>query len=63
MQITLQAKATDYLRRVTIYLSKMMMHTDLAWLSNSVIAAAVIFIGLKTVEQVEPSLEADRYMD
>ena len=41
----------------------MVMHTHLAWHSNKLIAGAVIFIGLKTVEQVELSLDADSYMN
>ena len=41
----------------------MSMHnTELGWRNNSVLAAAVIFISLKTVEQVEPHIEADGYM-
>ena len=39
-----------------------MHNIELAWLKNSVVAAAVIFISLKTVEQVETSLDADGYM-
>ena len=39
-----------------------MHNIELAWLKNSVVAAAVIFISLKTVEQVEISLDADGYM-
>ena len=42
----------------------MAMHTiELAWLNSSLMAAAVLFIGLKTVEQVETSLDADSYME
>ena len=60
----LDKKASEYLQKVTVYLGKMAMHNiELAWLSNSVVAAAVVFISLKTVEQVETSLEADGYME
>ena len=40
-----------------------MHNIELAWLNNSLMAAAVLFIGLKTVEQVETSLDADSYME
>ena len=40
-----------------------MHNADLAWLTNSSIAAAVVFIALKTVEQVESSLDADGYLE
>lgn len=39
------------------------MHcTELAWKQDSKLAAAVIFIGLKTVEQVETKLISDNYI-
>lgn len=41
----------------------MAMHcADLAWKEDSLLAAAVIYIGLKTVEQVESSLESDNFL-
>ena len=40
-----------------------MHNIELAWMENSLIAAAVIFISLKTVEQVEVDLDADGYME
>ena len=60
----LEEKAAEYLRKVCIYLGKMAMHSvELAWLANSLMAASIIFISLKTVEQVENSLNADSYME
>lgn len=36
---------------------------QLCWESDKKLAAAVIYIGLKTVEQVEPSLVSDNYLE
>lgn len=48
---------------MSVYLGKMSMHcTELAWKPSKKLAAAVIYISLKTVEQVEPSLVSDSHM-
>jgi hypothetical protein len=40
------------------------MHcSELAWREDKVVAAAVIYIGLKTVEQVETSLDSDSFLE
>ena len=42
----------------------MSMHcSELAWVENSLLAGAVIFISLKTVEQVDKSIKADDYLE
>lgn len=40
-----------------------MHYSELAWVENNLLAASVIFIGLKTVEQVDNTINADDYMD
>lgn len=42
----------------------MAMHcSELAWKDDKLVAAAVIYIGLKTVEQVETSLGSDNFLE
>ena len=42
----------------------MSMHcSELAWVPNSLLAGANLFIALKTVEQVDSSVEADKYLE
>lgn len=64
MHIPLDSKTGEYLHKVSVYLGKMAMHcTELAWKEDKKLAAAVIYIALKTVEQVETSLNSDGFLD
>lgn len=52
------------MNKVSVYLAKMSMHcVELAWKPNAKIAAGVIYISLKTVEQVESRLVSDEYIE
>lgn len=63
LEINLGKKEEEYLKKVCVYLSKMSMHcSELAWVQNSVLGAANLFIALKTVQQVQSSLKADDYL-
>jgi hypothetical protein len=45
-----------YLHKIILYLAKMILfHCDLAELDPALLAGSVIFIGLKTLEQVDPA--------
>ena len=57
-------KAYEYLQKVSLYLAKMSMHCpQLSWKSDNKLAAAVIYISLKTVEQVESTLVPDNFLE
>jgi hypothetical protein len=57
-------KEAEYLNKVSVYLGKIAMHcSELAWREDKMVAAAVIYIGLKTVEQVETSLDSDSFLE
>lgn len=48
---------------MSVYLAKMSMHCpELSQIPDNKLASAVIYISLKTVEQVEGDLQADQYM-
>lgn len=50
----------DYLQQIMLYLSKMcLFNYELAQEDTKLLAAAVYFIALKTLEQVEPNLKPE----
>lgn len=61
MSLPLPEASSKYLAKILLYLSKMVMfNSELAEESAETLAAAVVFIALKTLEQVDPSAEPER---
>ena len=60
MNITLSESSRKYFAKILLYLCKMVLFNELlAEESPSLLAAAVVFIGLKTLEQVDSTAEPE----
>lgn len=58
MNLSLPEASSKYLAKILLYLCKMVMFSsELAEESADILAAAVVFIALKTLEQVDPSAD------
>lgn len=61
MRITLSEQSSKYFNKILLYLSKMTLFScELAEESTPLLAAAVVFISLKTLEQVDSSAEPEK---